>query len=69
MYVIKNNFKYSLEYKYINNKNIINQILEEIDYCRNDILEQNLYEDLDIYEKQNIQINKLLNSIYIYDII
>ena len=61
---ILNNFKYSLEHKYILNINEINRILDDIDNCikyyqKN---KKKLFKELDNYEKINIDIKTILST-------
>ena len=65
IYVLKNNFKYSLEHKYIINTNIINELWDNLDYCRDEKSEEYYLDELDEYERRNKYIKRILDTINI----
>ena len=65
IYVLKNNFKYSLEHKYIINTNTINELWDNLDYCRDEKSEEYYLDELDEYERRNKYIKRILDTINI----
>lgn len=65
IYVLKNNFKYSLEHKYIINTTIINELWNDLDYYRDDESEKYYLDELDNYERINKYIKTILDTINI----